>query len=394
MFRRICRTIRRRRWSPRTLRSRRSGHRRSRSAAADILDETDEAEAAPATPPVTAASVQAASAVPQGPPAERRPEHLPRCQRNLPRGPRVPNFSGMTMRAVLAEAAAKGLSVLPDGSGIARVQIAAAGRASASGGTHPRTVCSDESRRDTLGRSAAQAAARAGACRNRRSPAWITIRGACSPAISLFRFPGQPAPTAASSRRRAGPRRRRGGQRIGRAAEISPRAGSKWQHGRQALCARSAQFLTARPDERLGLTGITGTNGKTTTAYLIDSVLRAAGKTTALIGTIEYHLAGRVLPAVNTTPESLDLLRMFAELESAGGTHATMEVSSHALALGRVYGLQFPHRRLHQPDARPPGFSRHHGRLLRRQAVALRRRRRAAAALRRSQSRRRVRAPD
>ena len=70
-------------------------------------------------------------------------------------------------------------------------------------------------------------------------------------------------------------------------------------------------------------------------------MLRAAGHITALIGTIEYHLAGRVLPAVNTTPESLDLIRLFAELEKAGGTHATMEVSSHALALGRVYGLHF-----------------------------------------------------
>ena len=89
------------------------------------------------------------------------------------------------------------------------------------------------------------------------------------------------------------------------------------------------------------LPGITGTNGKTTTAYLIDSVLRAGGKITAMIGTIEYHLAGRVLKAVNTTPESLDLLRLFSELENAGGTHVTMEVSSHALALGRVYGLNF-----------------------------------------------------
>src|SRR6185437_8618815 len=93
--------------------------------------------------------------------------------------------------------------------------------------------------------------------------------------------------------------------------------------------------------ERLKLTGITGTNGKTTTGFLIDAVMRAAGHTTGLIGTIEYHLAGRVLPAVNTTPESLDLLRLFAELVQEGGTAATMEVSSHALALGRVYGLHF-----------------------------------------------------
>jgi UDP-N-acetylmuramoyl-L-alanyl-D-glutamate--2,6-diaminopimelate ligase len=111
-------------------------------------------------------------------------------------------------------------------------------------------------------------------------------------------------------------------------------------HGRKTLALAARNFY-GKPDERLGLTGITGTNGKTTTAYLIDSILRAAGKTTAMIGTIEYHLAGRVLPAVNTTPESLDLMRLFSELEQAGGTHATMEVSSHALDLGRVYGLQF-----------------------------------------------------
>src|SRR5579885_2634110 len=110
------------------------------------------------------------------------------------------------------------------------------------------------------------------------------------------------------------------------------------EHGRQALASRNFHGC---PDERLLLTGITGTNGKTTTAYLVDSVLRSAGKTTGMIGTIEYHLAAKVLPAVNTTPESLDLHRFFTELERAGGTHATMEVSSHALALGRVYGLRF-----------------------------------------------------
>ena len=112
------------------------------------------------------------------------------------------------------------------------------------------------------------------------------------------------------------------------------------EQGRHALALAARNFYR-HPDERISLTGITGTNGKTTTSYLIDSILRAAGQTTALIGTIEYHLAGRILPAVNTTPESLDLLRLFAELEAAGGTYATMEVSSHALALGRVYGLNF-----------------------------------------------------
>jgi UDP-N-acetylmuramoyl-L-alanyl-D-glutamate--2,6-diaminopimelate ligase len=108
--------------------------------------------------------------------------------------------------------------------------------------------------------------------------------------------------------------------------------------GRPALSLVARNFY-GKPDERLALTAITGTNGKTTSTLLIDSILRAAGKITALVGTIEYHLAGRVLPAVNTTPESLDLLAMMHDLEEAGGTHFTFEASSHALDLGRIYGL-------------------------------------------------------
>ncbi len=112
------------------------------------------------------------------------------------------------------------------------------------------------------------------------------------------------------------------------------------EHGRQTLALASRNFYRSST-KRLKLTGVTGTNGKTTTTFLIDAVLRAAGMTTALVGTIEYRLAGQVRPAVNTTPESLDLYRLFEELDQAGGTHATMEVSSHALALGRVYGITF-----------------------------------------------------
>ncbi|MGE5647995.1 MAG: UDP-N-acetylmuramoyl-L-alanyl-D-glutamate--2,6-diaminopimelate ligase [Acidobacteriota bacterium] len=112
------------------------------------------------------------------------------------------------------------------------------------------------------------------------------------------------------------------------------------EHGRRALAVAARNFF-GRPDERVAITGITGTNGKTTTSYIADAILRAAGKTTGVLGTIEYRLAGRAAAAVNTTPESLDLVRFFADLEKAGGTHATMEVSSHALALGRVYGIRF-----------------------------------------------------
>ena len=130
------------------------------------------------------------------------------------------------------------------------------------------------------------------------------------------------------------------------ASESAPPDGAmagRWiqvEHGRHALAIAARNFYRA-PDERLGLTAITGTNGKTTTAFLIDSVLRAAGHVTGMIGTIEYHLARQVLPAVNTTPESLDLVRFMADLEKAGGSHLTMEASSHALALGRIYGLHF-----------------------------------------------------
>jgi UDP-N-acetylmuramoyl-L-alanyl-D-glutamate--2,6-diaminopimelate ligase len=77
-------------------------------------------------------------------------------------------------------------------------------------------------------------------------------------------------------------------------------------HGRQAL-ALAARAFYGRLDEKLSITGITGTNGKTTTAFLLDSILRQAGKTTAMVGTIEYRMGSKTLPAPNTTPESLDL---------------------------------------------------------------------------------------
>jgi UDP-N-acetylmuramoyl-L-alanyl-D-glutamate--2,6-diaminopimelate ligase len=112
------------------------------------------------------------------------------------------------------------------------------------------------------------------------------------------------------------------------------------EHGRRALAVAARNFFQ-KPDERVEITGISGTNGKTTTAYLLDSILRAAGKTTALAGTIEYRIAGKAVTAVNTTPESPELFRLFSDLLAAGGTHATMEVSSHGLALGRVYGIRF-----------------------------------------------------
>src|ERR1700716_557767 len=122
-----------------------------------------------------------------------------------------------------------------------------------------------------------------------------------------------------------------------------PREGVAWAvvpHGRRARARGSANFYK-RPAERIAVTGITGTNGKSTTAFLVESILTAAGRKSALIGTIEYHVAGKVLPAPHTTPEALELNRILNEALGHGATDAVMEVSSHALAQQRVFGIPF-----------------------------------------------------
>ena len=141
------------------------------------------------------------------------------------------------------------------------------------------------------------------------------------------------------------------------------------EHGRHALATASGNFYN-HPDRRLKIIGVTGTNGKTTTTYLIDSILRAAGLTTALVGTIEYRLAGRRLPSINTTPESLDLFEMFTELERLGGTHVTMETSSHALEFGPGLRRSIRNSGVYEPDQGSPGLPRRHGLLSRGKADA------------------------
>src|SRR4030081_257795 len=122
-----------------------------------------------------------------------------------------------------------------------------------------------------------------------------------------------------------------------------PRPAVAWAqvvHGRRALARLSANFYK-RPAERIANTGITGTNGKSTTAFLVESILTAAGRKSALVGTIEYHVAGKNLPAPHTTPEALELNRILNEALGHGATDAVMEVSSHALAQERVFGVPF-----------------------------------------------------
>jgi UDP-N-acetylmuramoyl-L-alanyl-D-glutamate--2,6-diaminopimelate ligase len=125
--------------------------------------------------------------------------------------------------------------------------------------------------------------------------------------------------------------------------EVQPRDGMAWAtvpHGRRALARIAANFYK-RPAERLAITGITGTNGKTTTSFLMEAILNAAGRKSALVGTIDYHIAGRVIEAPHTTPEALELMQVFAESVGQGATEAVMEVSSHALDQQRVYGIPF-----------------------------------------------------
>lgn len=106
-----------------------------------------------------------------------------------------------------------------------------------------------------------------------------------------------------------------------------------------AACLADAFY--GHPSRRLTLIGVTGTNGKTTTTYLIKSILEAAGYRVGLIGTIRYLIGREVLPAPHTTPESVDLQELLARMVDAGITHCVMEVSSHSVALKRIRYCRF-----------------------------------------------------
>src|SRR4051812_41864037 len=110
--------------------------------------------------------------------------------------------------------------------------------------------------------------------------------------------------------------------------------------GRRVLGCASAN-LYDYPAKKLKLTGVTGTNGKTTTTYLVESILAAAERKPALIGTIEYRIGSEVVPSPHTTPESLDLNRFLADALTRGASECVMEVSSHALEQERVYAVPF-----------------------------------------------------
>lgn len=109
---------------------------------------------------------------------------------------------------------------------------------------------------------------------------------------------------------------------------------------RKAMAHLAAHFYRM-PTQDLSLVGITGTNGKTTTAHLVEHIASTLGKTTGMIGTVGIDIAGKALPADHTTPESCDLQHIFAEMRDAGCQVVAMEVSSHALDLDRVWDSTF-----------------------------------------------------
>jgi len=110
------------------------------------------------------------------------------------------------------------------------------------------------------------------------------------------------------------------------------------EHGRRAL-AEVSSAVFGRPQDKLKVSAVTGTNGKTTTAFLLEQMLASAGRKCLLIGTIETRVAGEVRPSEHTTPESRDLLALFADAVRAGCTEVVMEMSSHALEQERVWGI-------------------------------------------------------
>ena len=111
-------------------------------------------------------------------------------------------------------------------------------------------------------------------------------------------------------------------------------------HGRRALAQAAAVFY-GHPERKMAATGITGTNGKTTTAFLTESLLNLAARKTVLVGTVEYHVAGTVRPSLHTTPEPRDLYELMAEGTALGASELVTEVSSHALDQGRASGINF-----------------------------------------------------
>jgi UDP-N-acetylmuramoyl-L-alanyl-D-glutamate--2,6-diaminopimelate ligase len=112
------------------------------------------------------------------------------------------------------------------------------------------------------------------------------------------------------------------------------------EDSRRAMATAALEFFD-RPADELEIAAVTGTNGKTTTAYLLYSILEAAGRKPGLLGTIESRVGGGRRPAIRTTPEAIDLQRTFREMLDSGDRSAAMEATSHGSELGRLEGIRF-----------------------------------------------------
>jgi UDP-N-acetylmuramoyl-L-alanyl-D-glutamate--2,6-diaminopimelate ligase len=122
---------------------------------------------------------------------------------------------------------------------------------------------------------------------------------------------------------------------------LSPRATRiKVADTRRTMALASARFYN-HPSQQLKVVGVTGTNGKTTTAFMVKAIMEQAGIATGLLGTVQYEIGERVIPASRTTPESVEIQEMMSHMVRAGCGGVSMEVSSHALDLHRVDGVDF-----------------------------------------------------
>src|SRR5881409_2987124 len=123
--------------------------------------------------------------------------------------------------------------------------------------------------------------------------------------------------------------------------EQNPRATSLVVENTRTALADFAATFYEHPERKLKLAAVTGTNGKTTTTFLIKHICENAGSRCGLIGTVRYEIGERILPAIRTTPESLDLQELLAQIASSGCKAVAMEVSSHAIAQDRTRGLEW-----------------------------------------------------
>src|SRR5207244_8428819 len=114
----------------------------------------------------------------------------------------------------------------------------------------------------------------------------------------------------------------------------------KVAHAREALAWAAAAYYQ-HPSKKLKVIGVTGTNGKTTVAFMVKQILEAAGVNCGLIGTVRYEIGERVIPAQRTTPEALEIQQMMAQMLRADCQACVIEVSSHALVQQRVCGVEF-----------------------------------------------------